>query len=68
MSQERIAGIIFCVIGLLLAAKPTLVWTLTESWKTKESKAPSDGYLRVLRIVSGVAIGVGILLLTGILK
>ena len=68
MSQEQIAGIILCIIGLGLAAKPKLVWKLTESWKTEGSNAPSDRYMRVLRIVSGAALGVGVLLLVGILK
>lgn len=68
MSQEQIAGILLCVIGLVLSAKPTLVWKLTESWKTKESKAPSGRYMTVLRIVSGATLGLGVLLIAGILK
>ena len=68
MSQEQIAGIILCVIGLSLNAKPTLVWKITESWKTETSSAPSDRYMRVVRIVSGAALGVGVLLAAGILK
>lgn len=47
----------------ILAVKPKLVWKLTESWKTEGSNYPSDRYMTVLRIVSGAAIGVGILLL-----
>ena len=68
MSQERIAGIILCIIGLGLAAKPALVWKITESWKTEGSNTPSTRYRTVLRIVSGAAIGVGILLFIGVLK
>lgn len=68
MRQEQIAGIVLCLIGLGLAAKPILVWKLTESWKTEGSKAPSGRYLTVLRIVSGAAIGVGVLLAAGILR
>ena len=68
MAQEQNAGIFICVIGLVLAAKPTLVWRLTESWKTEKSTAPSDRYMRVLRIVAGAALGVGVLLLIGVLK
>ena len=37
MSQEQIAGILLCVIGLVLSAKPTLVWKFTESWKTEKA-------------------------------
>ena len=68
MPQEQIAGIILCVIGFVCCAKPTLVWKITESWKTENSNVPSDRYIRVMRIVSGAALGVGILLLAGILR
>lgn len=68
MSQEQMAGITLCAIGLVLCAKPMLVWRITESWKTEKGNAPSDRYMRVLRVVGGAALGVGALLLTGILK
>lgn len=68
MSQEQLAGILLCLIGLVLSAKPTLVWNLTEGWKTEKSSAPSDRYKTVLRVVSGAALGVGVLLTAGILK
>lgn len=66
--EARIAGIILCIMGLVLSANPTLIWKLTERWKTEESKRPSIRYKRVLRIVSGAFIGVGVLLVVGILK
>lgn len=68
MTQEVVTGIILCTLGLIMSAKPTLVWKITESWKTKESAAPSQLYMKVLRIVSGAAIGLGVLLVAGILK
>lgn len=68
MGQEQIAGTVLCIIGFGLTVKPTLVWKLTESWKTEGSRAPSDKYMRVLRVVGGAAIGVGVLLAAGILK
>ena len=68
MTQERIAGIILCLIGLVLTAKPTLVWKLTESWKTEKGGAPSGKYMTVLRVVGGAMLGVGVLLVAGILK
>ena len=68
MKQEQIAGILLCAVGLVLSAKPALVRKLTESWKTEKGSAPSDRYMRVLRIVSGAMLGVGVLLLIGILK
>ena len=68
MSQEQIAGSILCIIGLVFTVKPTLVWKLTESWKTEGSKTPSDRYMKLLRIVGGAALGVGALMLVRILK
>lgn len=68
MRQEQIAGIILGIIGLVLTLKPTSVWAVTEKWKAKGGKAPSAGYLRVLRIVGGAFLGVGVLLLIGVLK
>ena len=68
MGQEQIAGILLCAVGLVLCIKSTLVWKLTERWKTEKSSAPSDRYLQVTRVVSGAFIGVGLLLAAGILK
>ena len=68
MKQEQIAGIVLCAIGLVLAIRPAWVWKLTESWKTEGSGAPSGRYMRVMHIVSGATLGVGVLLLMGILK
>lgn len=66
--EARIAGILLCIVGLALSAKPTLVCKLTERWKTEESKAPSSRYMAVLRIVSGTFLGLGVLMIAGILK
>ena len=68
MEQAQIAGIMLCIIGLVSSAKPTLVWKIADSWKTHDSKAPSGKYMTVLRIVSGAAIGVGVLLTAGVLQ
>lgn len=68
MTQERIAGIVLCLIGLVLTTKPPMVWKLTESWKTEKGEAPSGKYFTVLRVVGGAAIGVGVLLAAGVLK
>ena len=68
MNQEQIAGIVLCAIGLVLSFGPTRLWKLTESWKSQGSSAPSDTYRRVIRVVGGATLGVGVLLLTGIVK
>ena len=67
MKQEQIAGILLCVTGLVRSAKPTRVWKLTES-REAEKQRPSGRYIWVLRIVSGAALGVGVLLAAGVLK
>lgn len=66
--EARIAGILLCIVGLALSAKPTLIWKITESRKTEEHKTPSDRYMTVLRVVSGAALGLGVLLAAGIVK
>ena len=66
--QEKISGIIMATIGLILCAKPIWIWKITEGWKTKESRVPSERYMTVLRIMSGTLIGIGLLLVAGILK
>ena len=66
--ESRVEGIILCMMGLVLSLNPTLIWKLTEKWKTEESKGPSARYRSVLRIVSGTFIGVGVLLAAGVLK
>lgn len=38
-------GIVLAVIGLLMIAKPSVVWTLTESWKTNDGTEPSSLYI-----------------------
>ena len=68
MKQEQIVGIILSIIGLVLSVKPILVWKITESWKMERSNAPSDRYMRVLHVVSGTTLGLGVLLAAGILK
>lgn len=59
---------LLCVISLVLSAKPTPVWKITESWKTEKGKGPSGRYMTVIRIVSGAALGPGVLLAAGVLK
>lgn len=66
--QEKIAGTILCIIGLIVCVKPIWIWKITESWKNKESKGPSEKYMTVLRIISGALLGIGFLLVAGILK
>lgn len=46
-------GIIIVIIGITMIVKPTLIWLITESWKTYDGTEPSDIYVKSTRI-SGV--------------
>jgi len=43
-------GVILVLIGLLMIYNPTLVWTVTEKWKSQDATEPSDLYVLSLRI------------------
>lgn len=68
MKQSNIAGIIICLIGLLLTIFPTALWRLSEKWKSDSSSVPSAKYMTFMRILSGAFIGLGFLLAVGILQ
>jgi uncharacterized membrane protein len=38
-------GIILVIIGLIMIVNPTLVWLITESWKTEDGTEPSRLYI-----------------------
>ena len=68
MEQRVIGGLVFCVIGLLLCGFPTVIWRLTEKWKSEGAEAPSKQYMTLLRILSGAFIGFGVLLAVEIFR
>ena len=68
MEWERIAGVLLCAVGLLLAVRPTLVHALAARWKAVQDGEPSGGYMWLVRVLSGTTLGVGVLLAAGVLK
>lgn len=67
MKQSNIAGIILCLMGVLLCAFPLVIWEISEKWKSNSASAPSAKYTTTLRIVGGIFIGLGILLALGVI-
>lgn len=59
MNQSNIAGIILCLMGLLLAIFPTAIWRLSENWKSDGASTTSAEYMTLMRILSGALIGLG---------
>lgn len=41
---------LLALFGLLMIIKPSIVWALTESWKTDDGSEPSDLYNLSIRI------------------
>ena len=67
MNQSNIAGIILCLMGMLLCAFPLVIWKISEKWKSKNASTPSTKYITTIRIVGGTFIGLGILLALGVI-
>jgi hypothetical protein len=40
-----ILAILLTLFGLLMLFQPTVIWTLTESWKSNDAAEPSDMYI-----------------------
>jgi uncharacterized membrane protein len=40
-----ILGVLLVLFGLLMLFKPTLIWLITESWKSDDATEPSDLYI-----------------------
>ena len=37
-------GIILIIAGVTMIAKPSILWIITERWKSKDGTEPSDSY------------------------
>lgn len=61
--MELLVTLALLGVGLLAAAKPQVVWTLWEGWKSSEGAEPSDFYLAATRISGVVAVITGVALL-----
>ena len=56
---------VFCVlsifIGFFMITIPAVLWDLTESWKSKDAREPSNSYILTSRIPGGFSILLGII-------
>ena len=57
-------GIVLTVLGIVLAAAPKAVYTVTQSWKNEDSAEPSGTYQLITRIEGIALIIAGIVFIT----
>ena len=55
-----LGGILFLIIGILMFCFPTVVYSITELWKSEYSGEPSDAYKVHIRIKSVGVFCIGI--------
>lgn len=44
-----VVSILLVLVGLTMYVKPSLVWTIAESWKSGDATEPSDLYVKSAR-------------------
>ncbi|SMG43655.1 DUF6199 family natural product biosynthesis protein [Paenibacillus aquistagni] len=44
--------IILFLVSLLMAVKPSIIWYITESWKSNQATEPSGTYIILIRCAS----------------
>jgi hypothetical protein len=42
-------GVFLIIMGVLMMIKPSLIWLITESWKSDDGAEPSNLYIRSTR-------------------
>jgi len=40
-----LVGIIIMIIGITMIIKPSVIWSVTESWKSNDATEPSSFYI-----------------------
>lgn len=68
MNQSNTAGIILCLMGIVLCFFSPVIWKISEKWKSDNASAPSAKYTAVLRILGVIFTVFGILLFSGVIK
>ncbi|CAJ1314512.1 DUF6199 family natural product biosynthesis protein [Paenibacillus nuruki] len=59
-----ILSIILVIIGILMLIRPSIVWMVTEQWKSNGATEPSTFYSWMIRGVGVVFVVLGVLGLT----
>ncbi len=63
MNQEILAGAVMCIMGLcMLFVQPTILWSITEKWKTRDGENPSRSYVVIVKVLGIVFTVVGLVL------
>ena len=60
--ENMLISIIFLAVGILFMLKPDLIWRIEHFWDT-EGGHPSDMFIRYIKLVGGIAIIIGAVLL-----
>ena len=56
-----VLGIFLGIVGLLMLIKPSLVWSLTEQWKSDEATEPSDLYVFSIRFGGTICVTIAVI-------
>jgi hypothetical protein len=56
-----VSGIILGIIGLVMLIKPSIIWLITEKWKSRDVTEPSNLYVWSIRFGAICLIVVAIL-------
>jgi len=65
MTQEVIAAIVLCIIGVCLVfISPKRIWSVTDKWKTRGGEGPSKAFIIITNVLGIIMIlaGCGLLL------
>ncbi|WP_331436818.1 DUF6199 family natural product biosynthesis protein [Gordoniibacillus kamchatkensis] len=50
MNVLGVVGVLLLILGLFMLFKPSIIWSITESWKSSDATEPSDLYVWSTRI------------------
>ncbi len=63
MIEFILGGAAFLVLGLVFFIKPTVIWKITEQWKSNCAEEPSKLYIINVKIEGGIFILLGIVMM-----
>ena len=61
MAGSIFLAIIFLIFGFWMITVPWVLWWITESWRTKDAKEPSNLYIRTSEITGVLFMIFGVL-------
>lgn len=63
MLKIILGGVAFLFLGLVFFIKPTVIWKITEQWKSNCAEEPSKLYIINVKIEGGIFILLGIVMM-----